>query len=162
MQLREGFALAFLHVPRAVKRLKSLALAKLQQDLRPRDPVRALAVNQMSNDLGRTPSVFPFVALRPHFRQIPQKRGECSWSAREKRYRVLQVVLHRVPQSRTFRHFVIGRWRLQIGDFTTMNTEVTEERCALAAPYWHGQLLRFFPTSYEDPSHKYSFRRSGL
>jgi hypothetical protein len=57
-------------------------------------PIRAFAVNQMADDMECTPCAFTFIAERLRFRQIAQERVEGSGSASEKRYGVLQSLLH--------------------------------------------------------------------
>jgi len=77
-----------------IEGLKSLSLAKLQDDPRARYPIRAFTVNKMAHDIERTPRVFTFIAERPRFRQIAQKGIKSSGGAREKRNCVWQGVFH--------------------------------------------------------------------
>src|SRR5260370_11461525 len=98
-QLPQRLALALSFLSPTIEGLKSLGLAKLQHHPRPRHPIRAFAVNQMANDVERTPGVFTFISARPRFRQITQKRIDSSWGAREKRYGVVQVMFHDVLNS---------------------------------------------------------------
>ena len=81
-----------------IEGLKGSSLAKLQYDLRPQNPIRAFAENQMAYDIERVPSAFSFISIRPGFRQVTQKCIKSSGSVREKRYCVLQVMFHRAPQ----------------------------------------------------------------
>ena len=93
-QLAQRFppTLAFLRQP--VERLKRAALAEFQNHFRSRDPVGALAMDQMSHYVKRVPTVSTFIAHRPRLRQITQQRIQRRRSASQQGYRVLQVLFH--------------------------------------------------------------------
>jgi hypothetical protein len=83
-QLRKRLALAQLYVPLAIKRLKRPTLAELQDDPRPRSPVRLFAVNQVSDNIEHVPAVAAFISVRPFFWQFAQKRIQRGGSASKK------------------------------------------------------------------------------
>ena len=64
-QLREGFALAFADVSLAIEGREWLRLSILQQPFAAREPVGALAVDEVSDDVECAPGVFAFVAEGP-------------------------------------------------------------------------------------------------
>jgi hypothetical protein len=72
-QLSEGLALTGLYMASAIEGLKRTRLARLQDHLRARDPIGALAINEVGDDIEGAPSAFAFVAERPGFRQIAEK-----------------------------------------------------------------------------------------
>jgi hypothetical protein len=54
-------------------------------------------MNQMAHHIERAHRAFPFIAMCPHFRQVPQERIESSGCPSEKRDCVLQImVIHGV------------------------------------------------------------------
>src|SRR5438477_5921712 len=98
-QLRQRSAFALALLSPAVEGLEAFCLTKLQDHLRSRHPVGALAVNEMSDDVERAPSFFTFIGERPGFRQIAQQCIESRGSASQQRYSLVQVMLHRCPQA---------------------------------------------------------------
>ncbi len=88
-QLRCRLAFNFFQVSATIKALESFGLGKLPYA---GHPIHAFAVNQMADNIERTPGAFTFVSGCPRFRQITQKRIESGGSASEKRNCVLQVV----------------------------------------------------------------------
>jgi hypothetical protein len=83
-QLTQGLALGLSHHSPAIKRRERLSLSKLQHHPHPWHPVRAFGMNQMAHHIKRAPGVFAFIARRPHFRQVTQKRIEGTGGAGEK------------------------------------------------------------------------------
>src|SRR5438874_9743280 len=77
-QLCQRLALTLTFLSPAIERLKSFCLAKLQDHPRPRHPIGALAVNEMSEDVERAPGFLAFVTNGPGFRQVAQQRIESS------------------------------------------------------------------------------------
>src|SRR5271156_3766547 len=67
-QLAERLPLALLRVSPAIERLKLPALAELQNHPRPRQPVRAFAVNQVAQHFARAPSLVSLVTRDPNLR----------------------------------------------------------------------------------------------
>src|SRR5207302_2944100 len=82
---RERLALALPHVSRAIKRFKLPGLAKLQNDLPTRDPIPALAVNQMGDYLGRAPRAFSFLQ-NVHASGRSRKKALRAAGVRERNY----------------------------------------------------------------------------
>jgi hypothetical protein len=82
-QLPQGFTLTLLHVSPTIKGLKRAGLAEFEDHPRPRHPVSVLGVNQMADHIERAESIFTFIAERPRFWQITQKRSESSGGAGE-------------------------------------------------------------------------------
>src|SRR5690242_14669361 len=68
-QLSQRLALALSYVSLPIEGVKRPALAKLQNDLRAWDPIRAFAVNQMAYDIEGAPGIFAFILERPGFRK---------------------------------------------------------------------------------------------
>jgi hypothetical protein len=66
----------------------------LQNDLGAGYPVSALGVNQMSDNIKGGPSFLAFIASRPRFWQVAQKRIECGGSPTEKSNGVVEIVRH--------------------------------------------------------------------
>src|SRR5262249_37497887 len=98
--LSQRFALLRVRLSEAIKRLKGASLAKFQDHLYPRDPIGAVAMDQVADDIEGSPGIAAFIAKRPHFRQIAQKRIEGARSVGKKSDCVLQIVVH---NSRTWR-----------------------------------------------------------
>src|SRR5580704_6502506 len=69
-QLFQRFAFTLSYLSPTIERLERASLAKLQNHLCARHPVRALAVNQVADDVERAPGVFTFVSRRPYLRQV--------------------------------------------------------------------------------------------
>src|SRR6516225_209945 len=63
----------------------------------------------MADDIECAPSVFTFIAQRPRFRQITQKRIENSRGATEKGYRVAQVEFHHAPPCLAYQFLCTGK-----------------------------------------------------
>src|SRR6516164_11667879 len=61
-QLPERPPLTLSFVSPHIEGLKGSVLAKFQHDLRPRNPIRAFAENQMADDIERVPSAFTFIS----------------------------------------------------------------------------------------------------
>src|SRR5580698_4274740 len=93
-QLPQRLTLTLSHLTQTIKGFKRPTLAKLQHRLRTRHPVRALGMNQMTDDIEHVPGVLTFISQRPHLRQITQKRIESSRCASKQRYRLLQIMFH--------------------------------------------------------------------
>src|SRR4051794_20712368 len=72
-QLRQGLSLALAFLCETVELVEGHALAGVEYPLRSRNPVRALAVDQMSHNIERTPGAFTFVGRRPLLRQVTQQ-----------------------------------------------------------------------------------------
>src|SRR6476646_5264267 len=85
-------------MPFAIKWHERLTLAELQYQLYSRDPVRALAVNQVAHNVERAPGAFAFISQSPGFWQITQKRVESSGGARKQKYSLLQAGFHQAPR----------------------------------------------------------------
>lgn len=71
-QLREGFAPTFADVSLAIEGREWLRLTVFEQPFGAREPVSALAVDQVSDDIECAPGVFAFVAEGPRIGQIAQ------------------------------------------------------------------------------------------
>ncbi len=97
-QLTERPTLNLSCVPLAIKGLETFGFPKLHHHPRPRNPVGAFGVNQMTDDIERAPSVFTFVLQRPHVREITQKHVESGGGASEQRDCVVQRIFHRASQ----------------------------------------------------------------
>src|SRR5215469_8465125 len=93
-QLRQQFSPALADLGEAVERLEGLRIAVQQNALYARDPIGALAVGEVSNDLVGGPGVFAFVALRPDFRLVAQEGVESDGGAREEGDGVIEVECH--------------------------------------------------------------------
>src|SRR5271165_6381540 len=106
-QLRQHPALNFPHMPPAIEGVEGPRHAKLQDDPRPRNPIGALALNQMTDDIERGPGVFAFVCASPFVRQVAQQSVECGWCAAQKSEGVLQAMLHRTNFSRASAVYLI-------------------------------------------------------
>src|SRR2546423_13927644 len=89
-QLRQRSAVALALLSPAVEGLEAFSLAKLQDHLRSRHPVGALAVNEMSDNIEGAPGFLAFVTNSPSFRQIAQQCIESHGSASQQRYGVVQ------------------------------------------------------------------------
>src|SRR5436305_4922356 len=81
-------------VSEAIKGLKRPSLAELQYCPHAWHPIRAFAVNQMSDNIEHAPGIFTFVSRCPRLRQITQEHIESRGRTSEDRYCVLQVMFH--------------------------------------------------------------------
>ena len=61
-QLSQRFALALSCVSKTVKGVKRTTLAKVQHHPGSRHPIRALAVNEMADDIEGVPGIFTFIS----------------------------------------------------------------------------------------------------
>src|SRR5207248_5448235 len=94
-------------VSEAIKGLKRPSLAELQYCPHAWHPIRAFAVNQMSDNIEHAPGIFTFVSRCPRLRQITQEHIESSGCTSEERYCVLQVMFHDSSAEDTrFRRFL--------------------------------------------------------
>lgn len=75
-QLFQRLALTLTHLRPTIKRLKRASFAELKNHFHSGHPIRSLAVNEMTDDVERAPSIFSLVSERPHFRKAAQKRIE--------------------------------------------------------------------------------------
>src|SRR5262245_10893373 len=84
-KLGKRLALALALLRETIERLECARIPELQNHLRAWNPVRPLAVNQMTDDVEDSPRAWTFVSLRPRFRQIGKKgveRGRCALEQR--------------------------------------------------------------------------------
>src|SRR5690242_6124800 len=88
-------ALALLSEP--IEAFKGLRFAGIEDAMQPRNPVRALAVNQMTHYIEGAPAIVAFVAGGPRFGQIAQQCVESRRRAAEQRHGLREVVFHQVP-----------------------------------------------------------------
>src|SRR6185312_8266080 len=93
-QLRQRLALTFSELGEAVERHERLCVAELEDHSQARHPIRALAVDQMADDVERRPCVLALVLRGPRLRQVAQQRIQCRRRARQQRDGVDQVLFH--------------------------------------------------------------------
>src|SRR3954469_14059807 len=93
-QLRQRLPCALARLRQAVELVEWLALAGFQYSPRPRHPVGALSVDEMSHNVERAPHLAAFIARGPRRRQLAQQCVECFWSMRKQRNGGTQVVFH--------------------------------------------------------------------
>jgi hypothetical protein len=84
-QVGKRLTLAQLYVPFAIKRLKRPRLAGLQNDSRPRNPVRLFAINQVRDNVEHVPCVPTLISVGPLFGQFAQERIQRTRSTSKKR-----------------------------------------------------------------------------
>jgi hypothetical protein len=91
-QLRQRHVRAVALLGEPVERLEGTRLARFQDDLQPRHPVRSLAVNQVTDDVEDGPGAGAFVSMRPRFRQVVKQRLENCRRALEERHSVAHAI----------------------------------------------------------------------
>src|SRR2546421_12943501 len=83
-------------MPQAVETVKCTGFAIFQDDPRACHPVSPLTMDQVTNDIERTPGIPAFVSLSPAVRKSQEKRIEYRMSPFQKRDGFRQVELRSV------------------------------------------------------------------
>lgn len=85
----ERLALAFANVSPAVERLERAGFAEFEEPSRARNPVGALTVDEMADDIEGAPGIFALVTQSPFVRQPAQQRVKHGGSVGKKHYGVV-------------------------------------------------------------------------
>ena len=93
-QLGQILPFTFARLREPIKRVKSTRLAGLKNHAGARHPVGAFTVNQMTDNVERSPGFITFVLPRPVIRQVPQECIESGGGTSEKGEGVLQILFH--------------------------------------------------------------------
>lgn len=93
-KLGQGLALGCVLVGGAVEWAEGLRLALGENDFGAREPVGALAVVDVGEDVTGRPSAFAFVRLSHGFREVMQERAEGGGGVGEESDGLLEVVFH--------------------------------------------------------------------
>src|SRR5580693_4384443 len=87
-------------MPLPVEGIERLGLAEFENAARARHPVGAVGVDEMADDIVNGPGILAFIAQRPFFGQIAQKRVERVGHALKQGDGVVEAVLHGNSYSR--------------------------------------------------------------
>src|SRR6188508_2171871 len=82
-QPAKSLAVRVSELSEAVERVEGARISMLEDDPGARDPVRALAVNQMSDHIERTPGIGAFVRRRKAIGEAAHQRVDCRWRSRQ-------------------------------------------------------------------------------
>jgi hypothetical protein len=93
-KLAERLALALPRLGEAIESVERSALSELQDHLRPRHPVGALAMDEMTDNIECAPGIRAFIVRRPLVGKVPQKRIQGCRRALEERYGLVQAMRH--------------------------------------------------------------------
>ncbi len=93
-QLRQRLTLTLADLGKAIEFLEWLGVAMLKNDSRTRNPVGAVAVDQMADHVECAKRAVAFVSMDPLRGKIAQHRVHCGWSTAENRDRVLEIMSH--------------------------------------------------------------------
>lgn len=93
-------ALAFPHMSPAIKRRKRRRFAVLQNPFGTRNPVGALAMDEVADDIERAPRFVAFVARRPFVRKAAEQGVNGGGCAGEQSNAVVEIVRHSLQMLR--------------------------------------------------------------